>query len=185
MHIAVDLDDVVLDFVGGVIRAVNTEYGTKLRLEDVTNWELKKVLNPIIGRSWWAWLRDREWLWANFDVVPGAIGGIDTLRRQGHYLELVTSKPEWAEHNVWKWLGKWRPAFNRVTIVGPKDRKVTMTDAEILVDDKPSNCAEFVLVGRGAILFDMPHNRGFKNLPRVDSWPMLVQVIGELPHESL
>jgi 5'(3')-deoxyribonucleotidase len=180
MHIAVDMDDVVLDFVGGVVRAVNTEYGTNLTVRDVTNWELAEVLDPIIGRSWWAWLRDREWLWANFDAVPGAIGGVDTLRRRGHYMELVTSKPEWAEHNVWKWIGKWRPAFNRVTIVGSKDRKVDFTDAELLVDDKPSNCIEFITAGRQAILMNMPHNAGFLGLPRVHSWPSLIRVIDQV-----
>ena len=86
--------------------------------------------------SWWDWLRDRDWLWSTFPAVEGAIGGIKRLRAAGHYVECVTSKPEWAEFNVWKWLGKWRPAFNQVTIVNTGQSKLDFTDADVIVDDK-------------------------------------------------
>jgi 5'(3')-deoxyribonucleotidase len=159
-HIAIDLDDVVLDFMGGVRHAISNEFGIDLAAEDIDKWDIKDVLDPIIGRSWWSWLRDREWLWANFPTMPGAIGGIEKLRSQGHYLEIVTSKPRWAEHNTWKWLGKWRPSVQRVTIVGATDRKVDFTDAQILIDDKPENIEDFLAENRQGILFKRPHNLG-------------------------
>jgi len=169
---------VVVDFVGGLIRAVNLEYGTHLTKEDINGWDLHPVLDPIIGRSFWAWLRDREWLWANFDVIPGAIGAIDTLRRQGHYVEMVTSKPEWAEHNVWKWLGKWRPAFNRVTIVGIDKNKSEATDADLLIDDKPMNCLDFINSGRQSLLFAQPHNLSLRHGHTVvENWSDALSII--------
>lgn len=172
-HIAVDLDDVVLDFVGGVTEAVRKEYGVDVSA-DVNKWDLKEILNPVIGRSWWDWLRDREWLWATFPAIEGSIGTIDLLRREGYYMELLTSKPEWAEHNVWKWLGLWRPAFNQVTIVGPKERKVDMSNAQYLIDDKPRNLTEWVgAVGREGLLFTRNHNADMPRtewITRVDSW---------------
>lgn len=158
-HIAVDMDDVVVDFVGGLLKAVKTEYDVDIDPEEITQWDLHPLLDPIIGRSWWAWLREREWLWATFPAIPGAIGGVDRLRRDGHYLELVTSKPAWAEHNVWKWLGLWRPPFNRVTIVDKDTRKVDATEAFVLVDDKVQNCQEFINSGRTGILFRSMQNR--------------------------
>lgn len=176
-HLAIDLDDVVLDYTGGVAAAVKMEFGVDLSAEDFTGWDLHPVLDPIIGRSWWSWMRDREWLWANFPAVPGAMGGLEKLRRQGFYLECVTSKPQWAEHNTWKWLGRWRPPFQRVTIVGPKDRKIDFTDAELLVDDKMKNLNEFVQEGRQAILFDRPHNRHDQFPTRVGTWPELVETL--------
>ena len=173
-RVAVDLDDVVLDFVGGLCEAVHTEYGVMVPQEAITDFNLKPFLDPIIGRSWWSWMRDRDWLWSHFPAVPGAIGTLDRLRREGFYLELVTSKPEWAEHNVLRWLGKWRPPFNQVTIVGPKDRKVDFTDAFVLVDDKLDNLVEFSAEGRFGILFTRPHNTKYELLPprvvRADDW---------------
>lgn len=184
MHIAVDLDDVVLDFCGGLREAIRKEYN--FDVGDFEKWELRDVLDPVVGRNWWSWLRERDWLWPNFPAIDGAIGGIDALRRDGHYVELVTSKPEWAEYAVWKWLGKWRPPFNAVTIVGPKDRKVDFTDARILIDDKFENCDEFAKAGRTGLLFDRPHNRDAETelgdpspwtVTRVFAWPSPVHVV--------
>jgi len=178
-HIGVDMDDVVVDFVGGLVDAMKKEHGatiTDKQLEEA-GWDLAPLLNPIIGQNWWTWLRESEWLWANFPAVDGAIGGLRTLRRDGHYLELITSKPEWAEHNVWKWLGKWRPPFNQVTIVGPKDQKIDFTDADVLIDDKPENCKQFTDNQRVAILFERPHNRGAETQAfRAANWQEILAI---------
>lgn len=162
LHIAVDMDDVLVDFVGGLLAAIKTEYNVEIPEDDITQWDLHPVLDPIIGYSWWTWLKHREWLWANFPAIPGAIGSIDRLRNEGHYLELVTSKPRWAEHNVWKWLGKWRPALNRVTIVTTDQisKKSDFTQASVLIDDKAENCLDFLNNGRNAILFASKQNKG-------------------------
>lgn len=165
-HIAVDLDDVVLDFCGGLVTAMNKEFDAGLTLDSFEEWDLKTLLDPVIGRSWWDWLRERDWLWANFDAIDGSLGGLEKLRRDGHYLECVTSKPQWAEASVWKWLGKWRPPFQAVTIVDTAKegsvRKVDVTEASILIDDKPSNIADFCNEARSGILFDRPHNLKMK-----------------------
>lgn len=158
LHIAIDLDDVVLGFVDLLCTAVSTEYGVDLRPEDITEWDLRKVLDPIVGENWWHWWKERDWLWAQAKAVPGAIGSIRTLRRAGHYTEIVTSKPEWAEAQTWRWLGKWRPPVNQVTIVGMDERKLDRTDAALIIDDKPETCIEWAEAGRTALLFSRPHN---------------------------
>lgn len=181
LEIAVDLDDVVLDFVGGLRIALKKEYGVDIPEESITDFNLRPVLDPIIGRSWWDWMAERTWLWSNFPAVDGAIGTLDKLRRDGHYLELLTSKPKWAEHNVYQWLGKWRPPFQRVTIVGKDDVKADFTDADLLIDDKMENVNGFSDDGRKALLFSRPHNRKEKNLrrgiTRVEDWPEIYRRI--------
>jgi hypothetical protein len=163
-HVAVDLDDVVVDFVVGLQRSHLIEFGRELPITGTWTTPLAQLqtegLKAAGYKSVWAWLKDREWLWAQFDAVPGAIGGIAALRADGHYVEAVTSKPTWAEHNVWKWLGKWRPPFNRVTIVSSKDRKVDFTDAGIIIDDKLETCVDFNKAQRSAVWF----NRGTATL---------------------
>lgn len=178
--VAVDLDDVVLDFLGGLVNAVNTEFGTDLRREDVREWDLHDLLDPIVGRSFWSWLRDRYWLWSNFPAVPGAMGGLEKLRRKGYYLECVTSKPDWAEAQVWKWMGKWRPPFHRVTIVGQGDNKAKFSNALFLIDDKPQNVNEWAHSGRVPILFTRPHNRRAilaKEVIRASDWAEVTDII--------
>jgi 5'(3')-deoxyribonucleotidase len=181
-HRAIDLDDVILDFVGGILRWVKTEYDVDIPESEITNFNLRPTLDPIIGKSWWTALRERDWLWPNFDAVPGAIGALEKMRNQGDYLEIVTSKPQWAEYATWKWLGKWRPAVNRVTIVGPDDSKVDFTNATLLIDDKMENVKEFVAAGRQAILFDRPHNQtaSIPGVSRAHNWAEVLEILKQM-----
>jgi len=131
-------------------------------------------------RSWWDWLKERDWLWATFPAIPGAIGGVKTLRAQGHYVEMVTSKPVWAEPQVWRWLGKWRPPFNAVTIVSStqKQSKVDYTKADIIIDDKRQTCEDFVKAGRRAIHYDhVGDSYWMPNLYTVSNWADAVSTI--------
>jgi 5'(3')-deoxyribonucleotidase len=180
-HYAIDLDDVILDFVGGVRLWIKTEYNEDIPEEAITGFNLRPYLDPIIGKNWWTALRERDWLWPNFEAVPGAIGALEKLRAEGHYLEIVTSKPRWAEYATWKWLGKWRPPVQRVTIVGPDDSKVNFTDATLLIDDKRENVQEFVDAGRKAILFNRPHNVGVEipGVPRAGNWGEILDILRE------
>jgi 5'(3')-deoxyribonucleotidase len=171
---------------------MNKEFNAGFTQDDVVEWDLSVLLDPIIGRSWWEWMRERDWLWPNFGAIDGAIGGLEKLRRDGHYLECVTSKPQWAEASVWKWMGKWRPPFNAVTIVDLDVRKVDVTDASILIDDKPSNCYAFADEGRYAILYTRPHNVStvrFENkhpwaVERVHDWRETVERVRKLDEED-
>ena len=188
MKIALDLDDVVLDFGGRVIEAVNTEYNTALSISDVTDWNFGLLLDPIIGEDWWGWWEQRSWLWATAKAIPGAIGGIRTLRSQGHFIEIVTAKPEWAEAGTWQWLGKWKPAVHRVTIgpARPAMLKSEWSDADILVDDKPGNVEEWMESGREAILYDRPHNAGAFEHDKIRAfdWQHVLSHIEELSYAA-
>jgi 5'(3')-deoxyribonucleotidase len=171
-HVAIDLDDVVLDFTGGLRTSVQTEYDVEV--PPFGNWKIADVLDPIIGHSWWKWMKNRDWLWKTFPAVPGAIGSINMLREQGYFIEIITSKPDWAEASVWQWIGRWRPSVDRVTIVQDGDSKAEFTSADILVDDKPQNCEEWVASRRPAVLFSRPHNETYRpSVPRIyraNSW---------------
>ena len=170
-HLALDMDDCILDLLGGVRQVIKKEYD--IDLPEITMWDLNVHLKPILGEPWMNWMRRRDWLWGTFPAVDGAIGSISTLRKKGYYLEIVTSKPEWAESSVFEWLGKWRPAVHRVTIVRPTDIKANFSDADILVDDKWENCYAWRETGRAAILFDRPHNHNIVILNRRNGSPII------------
>lgn len=176
-HIALDLDDVVLDFVAGVLETVNRDFGSDLTPEDIQSWNFGQYIDPIIGVPWFEWLEGHASLWGEkFRPVKGALGGIEKLRRDGHYIEIVTAKPAWAEDALWTWMAKYKPRPHRLTIV-PVDHiqnKHLVTDADVLVDDKYENCAEWSEDGRPALLFNRPHNAHYGLPPagvtRVNDW---------------
>lgn len=167
VHIAVDMDDVVVDFIGGVRTSFELEFGE----EGLPNYNGSSWAQEVVDFSnhpyfkecgyddWWGWLRDHEWLWGKvFKAVPGSIGGVKRLRAEGHYMEAITSKPPWAEFAVWQFQGRFRVPFNRITVVSNGQSKLDFTNADIIVDDKRQTCEEFVADGRAAIQFDRGNN---------------------------
>lgn len=201
MHLAIDLDDVVVDFWKRVQECYRKEFG-----EDVApsnNWSD----NPIKAsdhfgpdrayETWWDWWRDRHWLWASCDAIDGAIGGLAELSADGHYLELVTHKPRWAQREATAWLGKWHPRFDRLTFVEMETPKAAVTDADVLVDDKPQNVAEWAMTQRSAVLFTQPWNRDHFATPtrlagtlrhhavyRADDWNDVTDIIERLASDG-
>lgn len=187
MHVAVDMDDVMLEFTQHILDCVAREYGPSYGIEEITDWDdnpLKHDRRFVGGGTWWDWLRTRDWLWAKAPAVPGAVGGIQQLRDMGHHVELLTTKPTWAEWTVWAWLGKWRPAVHQVTIVPTGGSKADYSDALILVDDALHNLVPWAATGRTAIVYDRPWNQApegpTRRLWRAHNWGQVVRRIEEL-----
>ena len=178
MKIAVDQDDTIMSFTRHVLDAINREYGIIIDIEEITDWNdnsLRSLKFYKDGGNWWDWMRDRDWVWAQCPAIPGAIGGIQKLRDAGHRVELLTSKPEWAEWVTWSWLKKWRAPVHSVTIhpFGSATEKWELSSADILIDDGLHNVVPWVESGRGAIIFDQPWNRSWEpegSVIRATSW---------------
>lgn len=175
----------MIDFVPHLARCIWTEFGVDM---DSTKWEsIESAIDwPRYGyKSWWSWLKSRDWLWALAPAIPGAIGGVQYLRANGHRPELLTAKPSWAEPQVHRWLGRWRPAFERTTVVEVKARKPECSDADVLVDDRESNVQQWVQSdeSRTAVLFNQPWNEDAEDHPRIVrafGWLDVLDAIGHL-----
>lgn len=159
MKIALDMDDVVVDFIGGVLECIATETGIVIPKANIKGWDFGKYgPDDALGEHWFDWLERKDWLWSTFPAVDGAINSITRLRRAGHTVQLISHKPEWAEWCAWRWLGKWRPPVSEVILLDPSETKAHYSDADILVDDKPQNVAEWIETGRQAVTFGQPWN---------------------------
>jgi len=166
LRLAFDLDDVVIDFTTGVLDSMYREFGVVIVKDEITTWDKNPMkLFPWHEYGydhWFDWLKDRDWLWGLFPAIPGAIANIRAMRfDDGHYVECLTAKPVWAEPQVWKWLGRWRPAFQVVTIAGSGDSKAELSIADVLIDDRADNCFDWLDSDseRFAVLYDQPWNR--------------------------
>lgn len=191
LHVAVDCDDVLVDFWPRVLRCFNTEFGANLAMDEQNDWgdnPIKRSGHFGPGKvypTWWEWWRDRHWLWATCDAIPGAIGGLKAMGERGYTVELVTHKPEWARREMTSWLAKWHPHFDRLTLVSLEDSKAEATDATVLIDDKPQNVTEWVQssTDRSAILFTRPWNLDFEfpaNVHRADDWAEVLDTLETL-----
>lgn len=162
---------------------------------DIKSWDFGQYLNKHIGEDWWSWLEKHAYLWGHkAKPVPGAIGGIEQLRRAGHRVELLTSKPPWGERYVWTWLDRYAPTVSGVTFVPLGGYKPELTDALVLVDDRDKNVLEWVesREGRVSLLFTRAHNAGLQTSAawkaehfanrvfRVDNWRGVLAMIEKM-----
>jgi FMN phosphatase YigB (HAD superfamily) len=200
LHVAVDMDDVLVDFSGGIRAAIEREFGITIPLGDP--WDpafsaFGEVHGVPFGKGGaWGWLQENRHLWSNFPAIPGAVGGLRQLRQAGHKVELLTSKPDWAIPQVYSWLGKWRLQVPKVTIVGKDEVKAEHTDADILVDDKPSHVLDFAKSGRAAVWFNrfgLSWTAGFSTedyfnpdypIATAVDWPAVVRIVTDVAHEA-
>lgn len=158
--------------------------------------------NGPLGKesTYWNYIQDNvddvdwKWLWSEGvdlglfrygHVVTGAIEGMHTLAQEGHKLSVVTHRPASAVNDtleflsylagdLWKWDG--------VHIFTNMETKTTV-QADILVDDKPENLAEWAETGRTALRFVRPWNMMVErslihsNIKRADGWEGVVEYV--------
>jgi phosphoglycolate phosphatase-like HAD superfamily hydrolase len=153
--IAFDFDDVLIDFVGCFLKAVNTRFDLDMTRDDIetVDWDMQEWANRLLsrvtgryfaGRCWLEWLTapGNIHFWEEADTVPGALEALRFLDEAGHKLEIVTNKSPEAAHVVWKWLHDNRAPIYAVHILQGFS-KAEASQAEILVDDRPATIREW------------------------------------------
>jgi len=163
---------------------------------------------PPVEEFWYDWNapdeftthEDRVWIWTEGvrlglflqgHVTTGALVGLGALSAAGHELCIVTHRPKQAVSDTLAWVSlhfKIIPlsGFHILTNEEPK----SSVDADILIDDKLSNCDDWASTGRNAILFHRPWNNApwlTRTYPYQDNmtlrcadWESVVNTIGHL-----
>lgn len=199
MKIVVDMDDTLFDYWAGVVtKKVSFEYGIDLtpRLGSEFTWDNNPVKNffEARGETWWDWMRNRDWLWTLCKPFPGSIGTINDWRKQGHFVEVLTKKPEWAQWTVPALLAKWRIAVDRVTMqiitedprTYDQAKKHEVSDGLLLIDDNQANLTGWLDAGRPAICFTQPWNTDFTypGCSRADDWTQLRHIVEAITRQQ-
>jgi 5'(3')-deoxyribonucleotidase len=152
--ILLDLDGVLVDFVGGALRV----HGSQLCPDDINRYDMVGVMGvsgvdfwkPIdaAGPEFWRDLESYPW----FDQL---YHGLKALGR----VVLVT-QPSWSWHSFAgkkMWLDRvLGPSFRDYAFIKEKDLLARPT--RVLVDDSPHNIASFLAAGGEACLFPQPWN---------------------------
>lgn len=137
---------------------------------------------------------DWQWLWTDGvkqglfrygHVTRGAIIGVRALVAKGFKLEVVTHRPSSAIKDTLAWLdlvwGDEDPyPWESIKLLTNEEPK-TISQAHVLIDDKPANCKEWAASGRMALLFSRPWNMAYDNddpnIFRVLSWEGVVRAL--------
>lgn len=179
MRLGIDLDGVVADFNAGWIRLHRDEFGSELHPEMVTTWDGLHELGGFADmRAFWRWARgnaDRPSIFRHLDPYPDAIETLHRLDRDGHDIVIITTKPDWARTDTFRWLADHELPTAEVHLTERKH----LVGCDVYLDDGPHVLPPLVRHHPEALVcrFVRPWNRPVKGTEDVESWSEFERIV--------
>lgn len=152
-----DLDGVLVDFVGGAFAA----HGRSIPMPDV-RWDFPSQIGFERGASdpaFWE-LMGRDF-WANLDWTPEGQATLEAVEKVfGHDNIAVMTSPcdtDGAVEGKVAWIKKHLPKYRRCFFVGPA-KDLAAGSSKVLIDDYQANASSFVARGGLSVLPPRPWN---------------------------
>lgn len=176
-RVIIDVDGVLRDFVGSLVRVYLREYPghqvkpvNSRKLEDF--FPIKEKIYPFMDETF-AWE-----ILAEADPYPESI---DVLRTWEKEFEIViaTTQPLSGRAPTFYWLGKHRVPCDEIHVTAEKQ----LLSGVALLDDFVDNLEKFAATGRLAVCLDRPWNHYWKG-PRAKTLTEFFAIVSEYLLES-
>lgn len=200
--VALDVDEVLTQYLAGYCAFHNEAYGTTLNVSDFHTYRLWEVTGSSRAEESAKVysFHDTE-LFKELDVVPGAREGCSKLSSLPNVeLHIVTSRHAEITEATKDWLATHFPGMfeeSRIHVCNhwgtAEVRSVSKSDmcsaigADVLVDDSLVYCAEAAAAGLRTLLFDLDGSYGWNKesvndplITRVNSWEEVVASVHDL-----
>jgi 5'-nucleotidase len=165
LRIAIDMDEVIADTLGHVVRTYNETFGESLTLADLEHRRLDELVPPG-RREALSRLVLAPGFFRSIPVIPGSQEVVRALAAR-HEVFIATAAMEVPTSfaDKFEWLDEHFPFIPPSHRVFCGDKGVLEVD--YLIDDTPRQFSRF----RGTpVLFSAPHNREETRFFRVSSW---------------
>jgi 5'-nucleotidase len=166
MNILVDVDGVVVDTTGEVLRRYNIDYGDSLTNEDVLDWYTHKFVKPQCGKRVYGYYAEKD-LYDKLEPIEGAVEAISALR-ENHRVIFVTSGFFFGKIKFLKRHGFIDDVKYDKNLIFAHSKDLILGD--LLIDDRIENC-----LGRPSLLFDQPWNRKAIRMPIAYGWENVLE----------
>lgn len=169
-RVLLDMDDVITDFLGGLISVYNDRKGTHLKIEDVRSWDLSEIDPEIINMYKEAGFFTR--LKPKQSAIPTIRQLIESTRYDIYIITACSEPEEYAEKVAY--MKEILPSFNTKRIISCKEKDIIRGD--IIVDDCVANliaCEPYM----DCILMDMPHNQNCDRFQRIKNLSELIPLL--------
>jgi 5'(3')-deoxyribonucleotidase len=180
MRLVIDMDEVIVDFMGPLIDIYNKRFKSDITLEDITSWELPRDMKYIFYDPGY---------FLSLKPITDAIYGLTYLKYKGHDVIIATSpskEPDIA-YQKYNWIMQYLPSFaNDLYIANRKDR----IDGDLIFDDNLEHL--YSSPCQYKMVMDRPWNRylggiwktDYCDLYRVDNWIKAISLIDYLNKEE-
>lgn len=181
-RIAIDIDNVTLNWQRRWIELYQTWFGEVLDIENLGTWTAcVDETHFETSAEFFTWF-DGARGWDDMDWVRGAPGAIQDLARQ-HSIVFVTSRHTDEAHNATvRWFRQWEHLWDGAQLRTKAGNKLS-TPSSIHIDDSPHVIEQFVEAKRPIIIFDQPWNKdvheGTGPVWRARGWTDVLEIIEE------
>jgi len=169
-RILLDVDGVVGDFTGAVLKLIKQHMGITLRPEQVVDWDIQKLI-PSEHHEHLRFAMNQPGFCAGIEPFPEAPEAVKRLQTFGEVVPVTTpfhTSPTWAYERSFWLAGKFGFDPRKIVQTGYKE----VVDGDILIDDKPENVQKWLAAhpnGEG-ILWDTTYNQEDEHLTRAYNW---------------
>lgn len=191
MNIAIDLDDVTVAIMNGLIDYHNKRFDTNFTIHDHIFFDLHKIWKctpeEAMKRAYDFFASDHM---DRLLPMEGAVEGINALS-YNHQLVFITSRPDSVKEKTLKWLKKYFPdkdipVYFTNQYTPATHKKLTKSEvckkvgATIIIEDSPAYVLDCANAGIRVLMYDRPWNRTVANNPlitRVNSWSEILKIM--------
>jgi 5'(3')-deoxyribonucleotidase len=170
-RILIDLDGVIRDFVGSLIRVYNRLH-PEHQVKPVNSRQLEDFfpIGPGIYRFMEPGLIEE--IMQEAKPYPGAVEALNCWKNE-YEIVVVTAQPDIIKASTYIWIGKYNLPTNEVHMTYEKSKVAGVA----LLDDFTDNLQEFADDGRLAVCLDQPWNQQWqgKRVKTVDEFFRLIQ----------
>lgn len=192
MNLGFDLDEVVVDLMESTVVHINKEYGIDWTLDKFTEYDWSEikfhnedVINDEIVRELRELVNDPNF---QYKALPtyGACEALAKMKRAGHRLHFISSRPKQNQSQTYKWLRKYSIPFDSVNVIGGLEKGVyaRKLDLDMYVDDHIKHLSSMLSYKKrwkkGLLLFDKPWNSTYdaSKFTKVGSWQEILRLVG-------
>ena len=184
LRLGIDLDGVVADFSAGWIARFNRDHGTSLTVEDVTEWDAPMLLTGFADiDEFWSWFATAGdtggSIFADLDPYPGALEALHWLAGHGHELVVLSTKPDFAVHETYRWLAHHGFPSREIHLLDDKAN----VECDVYLDDADHNLEALTQRRPDALVcrYVRPWNRPWQRAVDVHGWRDFEQVVDSTP----
>ena len=172
--IGIDLDSTLNNLTKKWIDTYNEEYNDNLTINDITEWDLSKIVKPECGKKIFDIIHRPGFFYENMEVIEGSQDVTKWLIEKKKYdIYIVTAYFPNVLMDKFKWLEKYFPHISLKKVI-PCNFK-NRFNGDFLIDDGGHNIRDFNKANKDSVglLLDLPcpWNHNYTDIKlRMKSW---------------